>query len=130
MSATDSGPAPASLDDSTTAPRSGSVRPPGERLSQLPPADKAARLASQLRDPGLTSELEGDELLRVATSVGEGLGLSRRIDILEAYYAADGDTARGKGRRRADRFFLQHAHRSTTAAGLVTALAELAPEVG
>jgi hypothetical protein len=83
-----------------------------------------------LRDAGLARELEGDELLRVATALSEGEGIARRIDILEAYYAAAGDGGLGKKRRTGDRFFCQRDDEPVTAIGLVEKLAELAPEVG
>lgn len=139
MSATDSEPAPVD----GPLPSSRPSRPPSEpRLSLLPPAEKAARLATQLLDPddlvfvkalrdaGVLTELEGEELLRVATAVGEGRGIARRIDILEAYYDAEGDPTRSRERRRGDRFFAQRADQATTAAGLVARLGDLAPEVG
>lgn len=141
MSATDSGSVPSPALEAAPAAAVPSVRPLGERLSQLPPPEKAARLASQLLDPddlvfvealraaGVARELEGEELLRVATSVADAHGAARQIDLLEAYYRAE-DEGRARARRCADRFFLQRADRSTTAAGLVAKLAELAPEVG
>lgn len=142
MSATDSGSLPAASAPNEARGAAPSSRPAAERLSQLPPAEKAARLASQLLDPddlefvkalrevGLARELDGEELLRIATAVGEGHGIPRQIDMLEAYFAADGDASRARQRRLGDRFFLQRADHATTAAGLVSKLAELAPECG
>lgn len=112
------------------------------RLSELPPAQSAARLASQLLDgedlkfvetlrgAGLCDELEGDELLRVATVIGDAEGLDRRIDVLEAYYDAGGDRGLGEARRVRDRFFLQRATEPVTAARLVERLREITPELG
>lgn len=142
MSASDSGSVPTANAPNDPPGASPSSRPPSERLSQLPPAEKAARLASQLldaddlefvkalREVGLARELDGEELLRIATALGEGHGIARQIDILEAYFAADGDAGRASARRLGDRFFLQRDDQATTASGLVAKLAELAPECG
>ena len=119
--------------------------PPAERprrLSDLPPSASAARLATHMLDPdvlkfieavraaGLAPDLAGDELLRVATMVGDGGGTEKRLDALEAYYAANGDAQLSRTRRSVDRFFLLRATEPTTAGALVTHLAELVPEVG
>jgi hypothetical protein len=133
---------------SDPAKRTASSRPPpadagtGARLSKMPPSESAERLAARLLDSedlefvkalrgaGLLGELEGEELLRVATSVSDATGLERRIDMLEDYYGAAGDTERSYFRRRRDRFFMQRASEASTAKRLVIKLAELAPEVG
>jgi hypothetical protein len=109
----------------------------------VPPIEQAERLAEQLLDPvdreflsilrasGLLGELEGDELLRVASSVSESRsGVARRIDLLESYYAAGGDAARARTRRERDRFFLQRTDEPVTASQIVARLSELTPELG
>ncbi|MDQ3032202.1 MAG: hypothetical protein M3Y87_07290 [Myxococcota bacterium] len=83
-----------------------------------------------LRAAGLAKDLAGDELLRVATAIADADGLERRIDLLESYYGAAGDQGIGEARRTGDRFFLQHASDPVTAAGLVTRLGEITPELG
>lgn len=112
------------------------------RLSQLPAAASALRLANQLleadqlgfvevlRNAGLARELEGEELLRVATLLGDASSdVAKRIDLLEAYYAAGGDDAGARRRRKQDRFIAQHLHSATTAFEVVARLDELAPEL-
>lgn len=141
--------ASSSASSSSEEPRSSahspsSLPPPRSepRLSQLPPAEGAQRLAARLLDPkdlvfldvlraaGLAEQLEGDELLRVATAIVDADGLERRIDLLESYYGAGGDAALARARRTGDRFFLQHASDPVTAGALVARLAEITPELG
>lgn len=119
-------------------------RPPEQtaRLSKLPPAEGAERLAARLLEPeelelvkalrtaGLLKDLEGEELLRVATAISEGETLTRRVDLLATYYEADGDPDLARARRLADRAFLQRADDPVTAGALVARLAALAPELG
>jgi hypothetical protein len=114
-----------------------------QRLSDAPSAVRTEQRPVQLLDPadldfvhalraaGLLDEFEGEELRRVATSVGKSSsGLARKIDLLECYYGAGGDALRARGRRLRDRFFLQRVDESVTAATVVARLSELAPEVG
>src|SRR6185503_1353390 len=101
----------------------------------------AERLASQLLDAedreylealqgtGAMSELDGEELLRVASEVEASDDEERRVDLLDYYYEAGGDEDASKRRRSADRFFLQRVGEPATAAGLVARLAELTPEL-
>ncbi|UJR78734.1 hypothetical protein [Sandaracinus amylolyticus] len=141
MSSEQAPPAPSSETDSRPTPGS---RPPesAARLSELPPAEGAERLASRLLDPdelefvralrnaGVAKDLQGDELLRVATAIGDGDPIARRIDLLEAYYGASGDDRVARTRRLADRLFVQRANDPVTAGALVTRLASIAPELG
>lgn len=101
----------------------------------------AQRLAAQLLDEddrdfleavrgaGLLSELDEEELLRVASEVSEGDADERCVTLLELYYAAGGDAEASTRRRRADRFFLQRVGQPATAAGLVARLVALTPEL-
>jgi hypothetical protein len=101
----------------------------------------AERLASQLLDAedreyleaiqgtGAMSELDGEELLRVASEVEASDEDSRRVDLLDVYYVAGGNDETSKRRRLADRFFLQRVGEPATAASLVERLAELTPEL-
>lgn len=101
----------------------------------------AQRLAAQLLDPddqvfldamraaGLLGELDEEELLRVASEVGEGESDERCVTLLELYYDAGGDKDSAARRRRMDRFFLQRVGQPATAGGLVARLVELTPEL-
>lgn len=92
-------------------------------------ADDVSFIAA-LREAGLVPELVGPELGRVARLIEGKSGLTRRIDLLEAHYAANGDPGVAKTRRLVDRFFCQHAGDAITTTTLLTSLAELAPELG
>jgi hypothetical protein len=83
-----------------------------------------------LREAGLVPDLAGAELARIARVIDGKAGLSRRIDLLEAYYEANGDAGIAKTRKLVDRFFCQHEGDPITTTTLLTALAELAPELG
>lgn len=121
------------------APTIPPVPPPGRlRASARPPAvpvdaDELAFVES-LRAAGLLPELHGEELRRAAAAARDaGLDLaplSRRIDLLEAHYAAGGEASEARRRRAADRFFLQRETEPVTARQLVARLAELTPELG
>lgn len=105
-----------------------------ERPSSSPPAS-AKRLAAQLLDPedlafldalqaaGLMSELDDDELLRIASEAESSDQETRWVQLIETYYAADAS------RRGGDRYFTQRVGQPATAAGLVGRLAELLPEL-
>lgn len=114
--------------------------PPGKREPRT--SISAKRLAAQLlaeedrefldalRLRGLLSDLDAEELLRVASEVEESDDEARRLDLLEVYYSAGGDEETARRRRSEDRFFLQKVGEPATAAGLVARLAELLPELG
>ncbi len=82
-----------------------------------------------MREAGLLKELDEEELLRVASEVSESETDARRVSMLELYYDAAGDSSASRRRRAADRFFLQRVGEPATAAGLVTRLTELTPEL-
>ncbi len=83
-----------------------------------------------LRDAGLVPDLTGAELARVGRLVTGEPGLTRRIDVLEAYYEADGDPAISRSRRLVDRFFCQREGEPITTTTLLRSLTDLAPELG
>lgn len=82
-----------------------------------------------LRTAGLMSELDEEELLRVASEASDGEVEARRVTMLEIYYAAAGDEAASARRREEDRFFLQRVGEPATAAGLVKRLTALTSEL-
>lgn len=87
------------------------------------------RLVLALRKAGLLAALEGPELLRVASEAGALDPEEHRVELLELYYAADGDLGTQLKRRRQDRFFLQRAGAPATAGGVVERLSALFPEL-
>lgn len=108
-------------------------RPSARPLEELLGADELA-FVSALRDAGLAPDLAGEELRRAAVSMRETVSdldpMSRRIDLLEAYYAAGGDPSVSRTRRSVDRFLMQRETDPVTAAQLVSRILELTPELG
>ncbi|MCC6878025.1 MAG: hypothetical protein IT378_27180 [Sandaracinaceae bacterium] len=100
-----------------------------QRLASQLLDDEDREFLDALRRASLLSELDSDELLRVASEVEVGEPESRRVDMLEIYYNANGKAEVSARRRLADRFFLQRVGDPATAASLVTRLAELTPEL-
>lgn len=92
------------------------------------PADRA--FADALRGVGLAPDLAGDELARVARAARATPGIEREVDILEAYYGANGDEALSHTRRGVDRFLCQRADDATGTTALLNHLGALAPELG
>jgi len=93
------------------------------------PSDDDARFVADLREAGLLNELAESELATIVDKLGRRKGIARRIDLLEQYYSADGNTNVSVRRRTADRFFLHHGSDPATATELVKRLTELAPEI-
>jgi hypothetical protein len=95
-------------------------------------SDEAAFLEA-LRQAGLVAELVGEELARAVQAARDAAldldPLSRRIDLLEAHYAAGGDAEVSRRRRARDRFLLQRGTEPVTAGQLLDRLAALAPEL-
>lgn len=56
--------------------------------------------------------------------------MSRRIDLLEAYYAAGGEPGISRARRSVDRFLLQRETDPVTASQLLARITDLTPELG
>lgn len=83
-----------------------------------------------LRAAGRLGELDEAEHARIAQRTHATAADARRVDLLEAYYEADGRDEVAQRRRAADRFFIQKMGEPATAAGLVSRLAALAPEIG
>ncbi|MGE3631689.1 MAG: hypothetical protein AB7P00_17405 [Sandaracinaceae bacterium] len=82
-----------------------------------------------LQKAGLMAELDGEELLRIASEVEQPEAEKRRVDLLETYYAAGGVAERASTRQVADRFFVQRVGEPATAAGLVGRLSALTQEL-
>lgn len=100
-----------------------------QRLAaQLLDADDRAYL-EVLRGSGLLTELDEEELLRVASELSEEEPDARRVELLQLYYAAGGDADAAARRAGADRFFVQRVGDPATASGLVERLAVLTPEL-
>lgn len=83
-----------------------------------------------LREAGLVPDLAGAELARVTRLASGEVGLSRRIDLVEAYYAAGGDPKVARTRKLVDRYFCQREGDPITTTTLLASLSELAPELG
>lgn len=82
-----------------------------------------------LKNAGLLSELDDDELLRIASEVEASEPEARWVELLEIYFHA-GDKERSESRRTSDRYFIQRVGEPATAAGLVGRLSDLSPELG
>ena len=99
------------------------------------------RLAAQLLDEedvaflralqatGSLAELDGDELLRVASEVEATSRDERWVELLETYFGVE-DAERSSARRGADRYFIQRLGEPATAKSLVARLSALHPELG
>jgi hypothetical protein len=119
-----------------TNPRPSRPAPPPVPAATTLGEDDLA-FVSELRDAGLVLDLVGPELARIARTIDPAPaitdsieGLAHRIDLLEAYYAANGEAAIAKARRLGDRFFCQREGDPITTTTLLASLAELAPELG
>lgn len=78
-------------------------------------------------------DLTGEELRRSAALMRPGREAtpeSRRIDLLEAYYAAGGDQGVSRARRSVDRFLLSRETDAVSASQLLTRIIDLTPELG
>ncbi len=82
-----------------------------------------------LQSTGSLAELDGDELLRVASEVEATDRDARWVEMLEVYYGID-DPERASVRRGADRYFIQRLGEPATAKSLVERLSDLQPELG
>ncbi len=87
-------------------------------------------LVESLREAGRLGELDDAALSDIADLVTAEPGPARRLDLLQHYYAADGQVDASERRVLADRFFLHQAEEPITAHALVGKLSALAPEVG
>ena len=120
-------PEPTAFEDAT----SGVVSRPAS--SAPPPAaamdERDLVFINALSSAGLLGDLGGDELSRIAATLGNLSGAARRITFLETYYAASDDKARAGRRRMGDRFFMHRASDVVSARDLVRRLDELCPEI-
>jgi hypothetical protein len=117
-----------------------SVPPPPPPHTRARPRDASDLLAAEdiafinaLREGGLVPDLTGEELRRSAALVRPGLDLmpeSRRIDLLEAHYAAGGDQRVSRARRSVDRFLLSRESDAVSASQLLSRIIDLTPELG
>ncbi|MBT8468344.1 MAG: hypothetical protein KJN97_06305 [Deltaproteobacteria bacterium] len=116
-----------------TASLKESVRPPaGEPHPQAPSATHSKRdedFVRLLRDAGLASELDVDQLEGIASNLEDSGIDTRRMDMLELYYRGNDDTSIALRRRSSDRFFMHNDYFSVNAHQVVASLASLNPEV-
>ena len=117
-----------------TASAKESVQPPPEDLhlheDEAPYSRRDEEFVRLLHAAGLACELDLKQLGAIAVGIEQSRVDSRRMDILESYYAGQDDPSVSSRRRKSDRFFIHSADVSTTAHELVTALAQLNPEIG
>lgn len=78
---------------------------------------------------GLVSDLDDDALASITTDLSEARVDIRRMDILERYYRANGDSLLASHRMQSDRFIIHNASDHVTAHILVDRLSVLIPEV-
>jgi hypothetical protein len=106
---------------------------PGAARVTVPiPTDDDVAFVRGLQKAGLLAELDDLEFVRVvgAQRPRSVRGLTRNIDLLEAYYDGGGQRATASRRRARDRFFLHRDDDHATAPQLVARLSALAPEIG
>lgn len=115
-----------------------SLEPSAERRAT---SVSAQRLAVQLLDEedvafiealkkaGLLTELDSDELLKMASEVEEEETDTRWVEMLAVYFRAGGDREIADRRKMADGYFIQRLGAPATAAGLVGRLDALFPEL-
>src|SRR5687768_14119915 len=106
----------AGVDDSRPRRRSSPSRPVSafapSRASKPVPSESAGLstadcdFVTALHEAGIALELDGAELTRVAHAARPEPGPARRIDLLEAYYAAEGDPILSQRRKATDRWFI------------------------
>jgi hypothetical protein len=110
-----------------------STRPPTSPPAARPAApsfdEEDRTFVAAMRDAGLCSELEDAELERVIAYIGSRRGLGRRVDMLEAYYSANGDGEVARRRIASDGFFLQREDEPINAHGLVKRFSRLVPDL-
>lgn len=118
---------PSSRPVSAFAPSRGSEPPlaPAEGLLTQDDCD----FVTALHDAHVALDLEGSELTRAAEYVRSESAPARRLDLLEAYYDADGDPIVSQRRKATDRWFLFSNDAGLTAAMLVQRLLTVTPEL-
>ena len=113
----------AAVPNAQPAPQSS--RPPGPSFEE-----EDLIFIAAMRDAGLCAEMTGGEVDRVVSLVGSRRGLARQVDMLEAYYAGNGDGEVSRRRIAADGFFLHREKEPINAHGLVKRFARLVPDLG
>jgi hypothetical protein len=106
--------------------------PAGARVTVPIPTDDDVAFVRSLQKAGLLDELDDLEFVRVvgAQQPRSVRGVTRNIDLLEAYYDGAGQRATASRRRARDRFFLHCEDDQASAPQLVARLGALAPEIG
>lgn len=111
----------------------GSGPPPsGEQPTDpgVPPALDEHGFLAGLQAAGALRELSLSEIERITRAVPEDVGAAaRRIDLLEAYYAAGGDAVAALRRRAADRWFVYRGNDAIGAPQLMQRLLGVVPEL-
>jgi len=107
------------------------------RTSRVPVTPGASHLTQEdcefvtaLHEANVALDLDGAELTRAAHYLRFENGPGRRLDLLDAYYAADGDPIVSQRRQATDRWFLFSADEGLTASSLVQRLLSVTPELG
>jgi len=90
--------------------------------------DEAGFVAG-LQAAGLLREFSLSELDRIQSSLRSEPGAARRLDLLDAYYAAGGDAVAALRRRATDRWFVFHATDNIGAPQLIQRLLGVIPEL-
>lgn len=113
---------------SAFAPTRGSRPPPPAEASPLSHED--CDFVTALHEANVALELDGLELTRAARFLRGEHKPARRIDLLEAYYAADGDPILSQRRKATDRWFVYGVEEALHATELVHRLLSVTPELG
>lgn len=117
----------AEVDDSADEPPLPDEQPPEEQAAEDEP-DEAGFVAG-LQAAGAMRELSLSELDRIQAGLRSTPGAARRMDLLEAYYAAGGDAVAALRRRATDRWFVFHATDNVGAPQLIQRLLGVVPEL-
>jgi hypothetical protein len=84
---------------------------------------------SLLHEASLCGELDGHELTRSARLIEHNSAAARRLDLLDAYYDADGDPITGQRRIATDRWFMYRAQEGLNASQIVARALNVLPEL-
>lgn len=121
--------------EAASPPAPASERPASERPAPAagpPPVPEQADGAffGALREAGLLEELTDGLQMVLFERIGAKNEEERRFDIIEMYYAANGDEAARATRIAADRYFAHDDTEPVNAHALVSRLAAVSPELG
>lgn len=104
--------------------------PAPEEEAQPEPTPDEAGFVAGLQAAGVLRELSLSELERIQSGLRAGTaGAARRLDLLDAYYAAGGDAVAALRRRATDRWFVFQATDNIGAPQLVQRLLSVLPEL-